>query len=211
MEVSSYTLPLFPLQFVMLPGSVVPIHVFEDRYKTLMRDCVEGGTSFGVNLVLGGRVHRVGCTAAIEEIVRRYDDGRLDVRVRGGRKYRMTEEYSADETPYFVARVLPLEDEPDDVGPQTRTRARALLNEVLTRVYKEREKPIFIFHEERELSYQMAEFSGLDFTQRQQLLECHSERLRLEKLIGHYQTILEKLSGNAFFPPITDVDGIRLN
>ncbi len=211
MELPYTIIPLFPLQIVLLPGLSIPLHVFEERYKALVRECVRDQKEFGINLVLGGRVHRIGCTAALEEVIRRYPDGRLDIRVQGRKRYRLTEDYSAEDTPYFVGKVLFLEDESTKVDPSRATKARELLSEVLGKVYKGKEKPAFFFDEERELSYQLAEYSGLDFSQRQGLLECSNEQHRLEMLIDHYSQILEKLSMAHKYVSILKVDSSRLN
>jgi Lon protease-like protein len=211
MEQSSSILPLFPLQIVLLPGAIIPLHVFEERYKVLVHECMRDQKDFGINLVLGGRVHRVGCTAKLEEIIRQYPDGRMDVRVRGQKRYRLTEEYSAEDTPYFVGRVLFLPEEPAHMDPDMVLHAREMLSGVLQRVYKGKEKPVFIIDNDREISFQLAEYSGLDFSQRQELLECSSEQQRLRLLIDHYTQIMEKLTMAGTYNTILNVDSSRLN
>ncbi len=211
MENSFSVIPLFPLQVVLLPGAHIPLHVFEERYKTLIRECARDKKEFGINLVLGGRVHRIGCTAILEKILRRYPDGRLDIRVQGRKRYRLTEDYSAEDTPYFVGKIVFLEEEPAPIDPVLAVKARKMLSELLNKVYKGKEKPASFFDEERELSYQLAEYSGLDFTQRQELLECPNEHQRLEMLITHYSEILDKLSLKDKYISILKMDSSRLN
>jgi Lon protease-like protein len=211
MEKTSLILPLFPLQIVLLPGAIIPLHVFEERYKVLVHECMRDKKEFGINLVLGGRVHRIGCTAKLEEIIHQYPDGRMDVRVRGQKRYRLTEEYSAEDTPYFVGKVLFLPEEPATIDPDVTSKARKMLSEVLLRVYKGKEKPVFIIDNEREISFQLAEYSGLDFSQRQELLECSNEQQRLQLLIDHYIRILEKLTMATTYSTILNVDSSRLN
>jgi ATP-dependent Lon protease len=211
MEKSFSILPLFPLQVVLLPGAVIPLHVFEERYKVLIHECMRDQKEFGINLVLGGRVHRVGCTAMLEEIIRRYPDGRMDVRVRGQKRYRLTEEYSAEDTPYFVGKVLFLPEEPVKIDPELTAQARKMLSEVLQRVYKGKEKPVFVIDQYKEISFQLAEYSGLDFSQRQELLECSNEQKRIQLLIDHYTLIIEKLTMANTYVTILNVDSSRLN
>jgi Lon protease-like protein len=208
---SSSILPLFPLQVVLLPGALIPLHIFEERYKVLIHECMRDQKDFGINLVLGGRVHRIGCTAKLEEIIRRYPDGRMDVRVRGQKRYRLTEEYSAEDTPYFVGKVLFLPEESTKIDPELIAKAREMLSEVLQRVYKGKEKPVIVIDQGKEISFQLAEYSGLDFSQRQKLLECSNERQRLQLLIDHYTRIMEKLMMTNTYVTILNVDSSRLN
>jgi Lon protease-like protein len=211
MENSLSILPLFPLQIVLLPGSVVPLHVFEERYKILVRECAMEQSEFGINLVLGGRVHRIGCTAMLEEIIRRYPDGRLDIRVRGNRRYKLTEDFSAEDTPYFVGKVSFIPEEPSEIDHDLTTKAQDLLDRVIQRVYKGKDAPPFLFQKDRDLSYQMAEYSGLDFSQRQVILECSNERKRIQILISHYERLLEKLTKAHSSDTILDIGSSRLN
>ena len=84
---SEQLLPLFPLQVVLFPHSLLPLHIFEDRYKLLIRECVTEKTEFGINLVQDGTLADVGCTAVVTTIVRRYDDGKMDIVVQGRQRY----------------------------------------------------------------------------------------------------------------------------
>src|ERR1700740_2272507 len=72
-------LPLFPLNVVLLPGADLPLHIFEPRYRQMVKSCLENKTEFGMLLSLPKGVARVGCTAEILEVVKRYPDGRMDI------------------------------------------------------------------------------------------------------------------------------------
>src|SRR5262245_8805608 len=115
-------LPIFPLGAVLFPGLVLPLHVFEERYRLLMSDLLAGEEPhrFGVvSIELGhevgaGAVHRlasVGCTAEIRG-VQHHDDGRYDLVTTGGTRFRI--EDTDDTLPYLRARVSML---PDEDGP----------------------------------------------------------------------------------------------
>ena len=80
-------IPLFPLQIVALPGTAVPLHIFEDRYKTMVGDCERNGTEFGIVLAKDGGVVNAGCTVIVESVIERYDDGRFDIVTRGQRRF----------------------------------------------------------------------------------------------------------------------------
>ncbi|HMK38660.1 MAG TPA: LON peptidase substrate-binding domain-containing protein, partial [Bacteroidota bacterium] len=72
-------LPLFPLNVVLFPRSALPLHIFEERYKVLINECVERGTPFGVALAREKGMADVGCSAVVSSVTRRYDDGRMDI------------------------------------------------------------------------------------------------------------------------------------
>jgi Lon protease-like protein len=95
----SETLPLFPLGTVLYPGLVLPLHIFEERYRQLVRDLLDGPEPrrFGVIAIREGRetgvsgisaLHDVGCTATLRQ-VDRYDDGRFDVVTVGTDRFRL--------------------------------------------------------------------------------------------------------------------------
>ncbi len=116
-------LPLFPLGLVLLPGLVLPLHVFEERYRVLVRellDLPEEQRRFGVVAIRSGRevgddgvhaLHQVGCTARLRQ-VNAHDDGRFDLLTTGVQRFRL--EGLEPTGPYLTGRVAWL---PDDMGP----------------------------------------------------------------------------------------------
>ena len=80
-------LPLFPLQVVLLPGSQLPLHIFEDRYKEMIGEVLRDKLEFGVVLASDQGIVNTGCTAAVDRVLRQYPDGRLDILTRGRRRF----------------------------------------------------------------------------------------------------------------------------
>src|ERR1041385_3784728 len=80
-------LPLFPLQVVLLPGSQLPLHIFEDRYKEMIGEVLRDKLEFGVVLANEKGIVDTGCTATIDRVLREYPDGRLDILTRGRRRF----------------------------------------------------------------------------------------------------------------------------
>ncbi len=76
-------IPLFPLNVVLLPGADLPLHIFEPRYREMVKNCLEEKSEFGMLLSLPKGVARVGCTAEILDVVKRYEDGRMDILTAG--------------------------------------------------------------------------------------------------------------------------------
>jgi Lon protease-like protein len=86
-----HLLPLFPLQVVLLPGGDLPLHIFEDRYKEMIGEVLRGelafGNEFGVVLSSEKGIVNTGCTATVDQVLRRYPDGRMDILTRGRRRF----------------------------------------------------------------------------------------------------------------------------
>jgi Lon protease-like protein len=117
-------LPLFPLHTVLCPGIVVPLHIFEERYRALTRRCLDTGSPFGVVLIKDGReigergvaaLAGVGAFAEIRQ-AGRYPDGRYDLLAAGTGRF-LIESVDAASEPFLVADVTPLD---DDVGDEPR-------------------------------------------------------------------------------------------
>lgn len=115
-------IPLFPLHTVLAPGIALPLHVFEDRYRIMVRRCLESPSPFGVVLIREGSevlqsvgpqqlsIAAVGTFAEIRE-ASRYADGRFDVLAVGTSRF-VVREVRTDVEPYLVADVEPLPDQP---------------------------------------------------------------------------------------------------
>jgi Lon protease-like protein len=126
-------IPLFPLHTVLCPGIVVPLHIFEERYRALTRHCLDSGTPFGVVLIRDGRevgdqsVMALAGVGAFAEIRRagRYPDGRYDLLAAGTGRFTI-ESVDTGTEPYLVAEVTPLEDEVGDEPRAERLAASAV-------------------------------------------------------------------------------------
>lgn len=114
-------IPLFPLHAVLCPGIVLPLHVFEERYRAMTRHCLDTGDPFGVVLIRDGRevgsegtttLAGVGAFAEIRE-AGRYPDGRFDLLAAATGRFAI-ESVDAAREPYLVAQVTPLDDEVGD-------------------------------------------------------------------------------------------------
>jgi ATP-dependent Lon protease len=106
--VATQRIPLFPLEVVLLPGMSLPLHIFESRYKLMTRRCLRTHEPFGIVLIRGEEITRVGCTAAIQRLVRQFNDGRMDILTAGLRRYRIAELFH--EQPYLEAAIEFLEE-----------------------------------------------------------------------------------------------------
>lgn len=126
-------LPIFPLPLVLFPGATQPLHIFEPRYRQLLRDCLDGDHRFGIAYVPSGPgpidpapdPGACGCIAVIES-TQSLPDGRSNIVTRGERRF-VLEQWLERARPYRVARVTEFDDEPEDAhdaaGLATQVRA----------------------------------------------------------------------------------------
>jgi Lon protease-like protein len=115
-------LPLFPLQVVLLPGAELPLHIFEDRYKEMIAEVIQDRMEFGVILASEKGIVNTGCTALIDKVLREYPDGRLDIIVRGRRRFEIV--MLNDERAFLRGSVEFFDDEEESaVAPEIRQRA----------------------------------------------------------------------------------------
>jgi hypothetical protein len=178
-------LPLFPLGTVLFPGSTLPLHIFEPRYVQLISECLSGGSTFGVVLILEGEEvgspaipHRVGTEAAIVE-ARGLPQGRYDIAVHGQRRFEI--KGLRHERPYTVAEVewLPR----GGGGSQEAVEvARALMEEFLRRLRGPLPGGIkgLAALDDEGLSFVIADLLPVEPDLKQELLEAPTPALRLD-------------------------------
>lgn len=124
--------PLFPLALVALPGELVPLHIFEDRYKTMMGECLESDSEFGIVWLADDGLRDVGCACRIEQVLERMEDGRLNLLTRGTRPFRVLERQA--NLPYPAGVIEFVSDEGDeDPDAELAVRARSAYAELVRR------------------------------------------------------------------------------
>ena len=181
--------PLFPLGLVLLPHELVPLHIFEERYKIMIGECLEQETEFGIVWLSDDGLRDVGCSARIVRVLESFDDGRVNILVEGTEPFRLMRRI--EDLPYPAGDVEPLEDQGDgdgdsDAAAAARRRYADLLAEVTD------ERP-----EDQELealdAYGMAATLDVALDAKQMLLELRSERARLEQLEGLFAEALSRI------------------
>jgi Lon protease-like protein len=108
--------PLFPLGIVALPGELIPLHIFEERYKTMMNDCLRDEREFGIVWLSEDGLREVGCAVRIEKVLERMDDGRMNLLARGTRPFRVLERQRHLAYPAGVIEFV--EDRRDTIDPE---------------------------------------------------------------------------------------------
>jgi Lon protease-like protein len=186
-------LALFPLSIALFPQELLPLHVFEPRYRALVRRCQEQSVPFGIVLVREDKLAQVGCEAAILRILQQHPDGQLDILVQGGRRIAL-QDLREHPDGYLEGRVDTVEDEAEEDDPETRDALLALFEEYRKAVH-EAEEPSAVPVDEGSDAPAMREGAGYTFRvgaqvrmsmeDCQRFLETISERRREAILLRH--------------------------
>jgi len=183
-------LGLFPLGIVLLPGEVVPLHIFEERYKKLIGERLEGG-EFGIVLAEEDSVRECGTAARIAQLIEEMDDGRMNVLVEGGRRFRIVEVRDpGDESDYLTAVVEFYRDSEPEASPALREAVLEVFARMLALMDVENpEEPAG----EGPLSFRIAAAVDFGASLKQELLESLSEEQRLGTLLTVITSLLPRL------------------
>jgi len=173
-------LPIFELPVVILPGELLPLHIFEERYVRMIGHCLEAAEPFGIVFRDDeGTAHRIGCTARVTEVLERFDDGRMNIVVTGEQPFRVLERFEEPDYPAGEIEPISAEDEPSEDDPEAADMARQAFTELVKRVSGE--PPPEDLDIETEDSYGIAARVELPVETKQALLEqrAESERMRM--------------------------------
>ena len=170
-------LGLFPLPMVLLPSEQVPLHIFEDRYKELIGECLAEERAFGLLFADGDGLHEIGTEALVVEVLTEFDDGRLNILVEGGERFRVHELTSGRS--FQTGRTTPLLDDDDPADDESIERALELFERLRELTASEVEAPPA---DSPQLSYALAARVELEPEVKQSLLQGTSERVRLERV-----------------------------
>jgi Lon protease-like protein len=180
-------LPLFPLEIVLFPGAPLSLHIFEPRYKEMIGECLAQDRPFGMVRVKESALAAVGCAASIANVIKKYDDGRIDIAAEGTRRFEISQ--VNQERPFLQGEVTYFEDDPSVPGKSavdTVVRLHEQLFSVLGQTVEiEREGAALSFHLAHELPV------DLDF--KQALLEMKTEAERIETLTEYYRATIPKV------------------
>ena len=179
---SNVRLPLFPLNVVLLPGAELPLHIFEPRYRAMVRDCLDSKSLFGMLLALPNGIAGTGCTAEILEVTKRYPDGRYDILAVGRSPFRVVELF--DEQPLLRGEVDFLEDRPTPISALICSELTDLYETCHTLIYGDYPRNLSCI-EDSEISYAIADKLPMDLLWKQRILELRAEADRQERLVAY--------------------------
>jgi Lon protease-like protein len=180
-------LGLFPLSIVLVPTERIPLHIFEPRYRELIEECVATGTEFGLVLATGdGAVHEVGTRAAVLEVLEILDDGRMNVVVQGGERFRLLELTSGRS--FTTGLVEPVIDEDDPPDESDLEHALEVFRELAETAEADVDVPDA---DKPQLDFELAARVEFGVDAKQEVLAMTSPRLRVQRLAALFEVALE--------------------
>jgi len=175
-------IPLFPLNVVLFPGEPLPLHIFEPRYRRMVRHCLDSRSPFGMLLALSDGVVRVGCSAEILEVTRRYGDGRMDILTVGRQRFRIVDLFTEDSL--LEGQVDYLVDNDSLLDPQKRLQLVELYEVCYTLLFSGMPKSLEESPQEL-ISFAISGALPIDLLWKQQILELRSEAERQDRLLTY--------------------------
>jgi len=180
--------PMFPLGMVALPTESVPLHIFEDRYRKMIEECLDSEREFGIVWLSEEELKPVGCACEIDRVLERMEDGRLNIIARGTRPFRLVERQ--DDLPYPAAVVEFLSEQEEEPDPEVVEETRGLYAELVEQATDK----VLSEDELAELdAYTMAATVEFGTDVKQELLELRSENARLRLLTLLFRAAIKRL------------------
>jgi Lon protease-like protein len=190
-------LPIFPLGVVLLPKMTMTLHIFEERYKNMVNECMERNEPFGLVYFDGKQIHKVGCTAQIIEVLKHYEDGRMDIVIQGEQRFYMDQ--IDDSRAYLVSGIFYIGDMEESVSDEDEA-----LFQKITDLLKHLDRLSGLIEEDdrfdgvdlQRLSFIVPSAEGFSMEERQRFLEMTSTRERIEKGLRVLEKVITRVKIN---------------
>ena len=190
---SGNTIPLFPLGLVLMPQIPLPLRIFEERYKLMIGECLAEDREFGIVYYNAADIQTAGCTAKIMKVIKRYDDGRLDILTQGHRRFLIKEIY--DNKAYLEARISYFDD--DELSNSScqdlADKGIALLKQFTSFLESPAEYDFTAEMDFKSVSFLIAGCEGFSHDEKQSFLEMTSTGERLKKSVEALEKIIERM------------------
>ena len=180
--------PLFPLGIVALPHELVPLRIFEERYRTMIGECLERGAEFGIVWAGEECVRPVGCAMEITDVLERMDDGRMNILTRGTRPFRVVEE--RDDLAYPAGTVEFLADKTEAADAKTQSAAHEAYGALVEHATDRQPDAEDL---QTMTAYQMAATVDFGLEAKQGLLDLRSENARLRLVTRLFRAAMKRL------------------
>jgi Lon protease-like protein len=180
--------PLFPLGLAVLPAEIVPLHIFEERYKTMIGECLERDAEFGIVWLADDGLREIGCGCRVEQVLERMDDGRMNLLAKGTSPFRIVERQS--HLPYPAGIVEFLDDLAEPPQEGLLATARDVYSELVMRAT---DKPPDAKDLATMGAYAMAATVDFGLDAKQGLLDLRSENRRLQLVTRLFRAALKRL------------------
>ena len=180
--------PLFPLGLVALPTEAVPLHIFEERYRTMIGQCIDSESEFGIVWMSDDGLRDIGCACEVEQVLEEMDDGRFNVLTRGTRPFRVLERQA--HLAYPAGLVEFIDDDTEEVDDEALERARAVYADLVKRATDREPEPAELDELD---AYAMAATVDFGLDAKQGLLELRSENARLRLVTRLFRAATKRL------------------
>lgn len=180
--------PLFPLELVALPAEIVPLHIFEERYQTMIGECLESEREFGIVWAGPEEIRAIGCAMEVTRVIERLEEGRLNILTRGTRPFRIVDE--RHDLPYPAGTVEFLTDKAERADAKTQTAAHEAYGALVERATDHEPDA----DELTAISaYEMAATLDFGLEAKQGLLDLRSENARLRLVTRLFRAAMKRL------------------
>jgi uncharacterized protein len=185
-------IPIFPLGIVVYPGESLNLHIFEPRYKQLIKECFEQKKPFGIPTVIDNNLQDMGSLVEIREISKIYDNGEMDIRTTGGRVFRILEVIKEIPDKLYSGAIVNYPDNREEGNIEQMRKVMSSIRELhqLLNLSKD-----FVKGDEQIKAYDVAHHVGFSLQEEYELLELMDERQRQEYLKRHLVKTLPLVSG----------------
>ncbi|WP_462222734.1 LON peptidase substrate-binding domain-containing protein [Ferruginibacter sp.] len=208
-------IPIFPLGIVVYPGEQLNLHIFEPRYKQLIKECFETKKPFGIPPVIDNKINETGTLVKVIEITTVYDDGKMDVKTEGLEVFTILELINQLPEKLYSGAIV---NYPANIESGSRVLMQTIVIAIrelhkLLKINKDFKKP-----DEELWSYDVAHHAGLSLTEEYELLQLMNELQRQEYLkrhlkkvipvIAEMETLKERVQLNGHFKNIKGLDSL---
>lgn len=200
-------IPIFPLQLVVFPNSKYPLHIFEPRYKKMINKCLNDNSGFGIVASFVSRISDVGVYVRVKNVLRKYDNGEVDIVVQGVKRFLMNKTQTHPDG-YYISDVKEYEDNSFEIDYSLVEELQTEFEEIVELANYKLEDAFWNNLKSAKLkSYKIDEKSGLSYEKQQELLILKKENDRLNYLIDYFNSIKDKISDAEALKKIIRNDG----
>jgi hypothetical protein len=184
-------IPIFPLEVVVYPGEHLNLHIFEPRYKQLIKECHDQNKSFGIPTVIDNKLQEFGSLVQITEISKIHDNGEMDIKTKGDKVFRILELIKDIPEKLYSGAIVNYPDNYEIGVPELMRKVMKSIHDLheVLKVSKDFKKP-----DELLTSYEVAHHIGLSLEEEYELLMLTDERQRQEYLKRHLNKVLPMLT-----------------
>jgi hypothetical protein len=190
-------IPIFPLGIVVYPGENLNLHIFEPRYKQLIKECHDSKKPFGIPAVIDNRLQEKGTLVSVMEVSKAYDNGEMDIKTRGEKVFRMLEVIKEVPDKLYSGAIVNYPDNKEQGDIELMRKVMKGIRELhkLLNVSKDFNKP-----DEELNTYEVAHHVGLTLQEEYELLGLMDERQRQEYLKRHLTKVI---------PLVAEMEGLK--